>query len=107
MSCRRLVLGHWCWAYPAALGYRRPLLTAEWAETWSRARWSHVGRGPKVVLGFARDERQQGVSATCQGRAWNLVGGGPAPYQQRHSAATIRALLQGVDVLGIRDGFDA
>jgi ATP-dependent phosphofructokinase / diphosphate-dependent phosphofructokinase len=36
-----------------------------------------------------------------------LVGGGPAPgINSVISAATIRALLQGVDVLGIRDGFD-
>jgi 6-phosphofructokinase 1 len=35
-----------------------------------------------------------------------LVGGGPAPgINSVISAATIRALLQGVDVLGIRDGF--
>ena len=36
-----------------------------------------------------------------------LVGGGPAPgVNSVISAATIRALLQGVEVLGIRDGFD-
>jgi ATP-dependent phosphofructokinase / diphosphate-dependent phosphofructokinase len=36
-----------------------------------------------------------------------LVGGGPAPgINSVISAATIRALLQGVEVLGIRDGFD-
>jgi 6-phosphofructokinase 1 len=36
-----------------------------------------------------------------------LVGGGPAPgINSVVSAATIRALLQGVEVLGIRDGFD-
>jgi 6-phosphofructokinase 1 len=35
-----------------------------------------------------------------------LVGGGPAPgINSVISAATIRALLQGVDALGIRDGF--
>jgi 6-phosphofructokinase 1 len=35
-----------------------------------------------------------------------LVGGGPAPgINSVISAATIRALLQGVEVLGIRDGF--
>ena len=35
-----------------------------------------------------------------------LVGGGPAPgINSVISAATIRARLQGVDVLGIRDGF--
>jgi len=35
-----------------------------------------------------------------------LVGGGPAPgINSVISAATIRALIQGVDVLGIRDGF--
>ncbi|MBN2573676.1 MAG: 6-phosphofructokinase [Deltaproteobacteria bacterium] len=36
-----------------------------------------------------------------------LVGGGPAPgINSVISAATIRALLQNVEVLGIRDGFD-
>lgn len=36
-----------------------------------------------------------------------LVGGGPAPgVNSVISAATIRALLQGVEVIGIRDGFD-
>mgnify|MGYP000316902046 CR=1 FL=1 len=36
-----------------------------------------------------------------------LVGGGPAPgINSVISAATIRALLQGMEVLGIRDGFD-
>jgi 6-phosphofructokinase len=36
-----------------------------------------------------------------------LVGGGPAPgINSVISAATIRALLQGVEVLGVRDGFD-
>jgi 6-phosphofructokinase len=36
-----------------------------------------------------------------------LVGGGPAPgINSVISAATIRALLQGVEVIGIRDGFD-
>jgi 6-phosphofructokinase len=36
-----------------------------------------------------------------------LVGGGPAPgINSVISAATIRALLQGIEVLGIRDGFD-
>ncbi len=36
-----------------------------------------------------------------------LVGGGPAPgINSVISAATIRALLQGVEVLGLRDGFD-
>jgi ATP-dependent phosphofructokinase / diphosphate-dependent phosphofructokinase len=36
-----------------------------------------------------------------------LVGGGPAPgINSVISAATIRALLQGLEVLGIRDGFD-
>jgi len=36
-----------------------------------------------------------------------LVGGGPAPgINSVISAATIRSLLEGVDVLGIRDGFD-
>ncbi|HEY0711110.1 MAG TPA: 6-phosphofructokinase, partial [Polyangia bacterium] len=35
-----------------------------------------------------------------------LVGGGPAPgINSVISAATIRGLLQGVEVLGIRDGF--
>jgi ATP-dependent phosphofructokinase / diphosphate-dependent phosphofructokinase len=36
-----------------------------------------------------------------------LVGGGPAPgINSVISAATIRSQLEGVDVLGIRDGFD-
>ena len=36
-----------------------------------------------------------------------LVGGGPAPgINSVISAATIRAQLEGVDVLGIRDGFE-
>src|SRR3954453_23084812 len=36
-----------------------------------------------------------------------LVGGGPAPgINSVISAATIRALLQGLEVLGIRDGFE-
>ena len=36
-----------------------------------------------------------------------LVGGGPAPgINSVIGAATIRAALEGVDVLGIRDGFE-
>jgi len=36
-----------------------------------------------------------------------LVGGGPAPgINSVISAATIRAQLDGVDVVGIRDGFE-
>ena len=36
-----------------------------------------------------------------------LVGGGPAPgINSVIGAATIRACLEGVDVLGIRDGFE-
>ena len=36
-----------------------------------------------------------------------LVGGGPAPgINSVIAAATIRALLEGVDVVGIEDGFD-
>ena len=36
-----------------------------------------------------------------------LVGGGPAPgINSVISAATIRAQLEGVDVVGIRDGFE-
>ena len=37
-----------------------------------------------------------------------LVGGGPAPgINSVISAATIRALLEGVEVVGIRDGFES
>src|SRR5688572_9807775 len=37
-----------------------------------------------------------------------LVGGGPAPgINSVIGAATIRAALEGVDVLGIRDGFES
>ena len=36
-----------------------------------------------------------------------LVGGGPAPgINSVIASATIRALLEGVDVVGIRDGFE-
>ncbi|HEX6465478.1 MAG TPA: 6-phosphofructokinase, partial [Vicinamibacterales bacterium] len=36
-----------------------------------------------------------------------LVGGGPAPgINSVIAAATIRARLEGLDVLGIRDGFE-
>jgi len=36
-----------------------------------------------------------------------LVGGGPAPgINSVIGAATIRSVLQGVDVVGIRDGFE-
>src|SRR5438270_5780455 len=36
-----------------------------------------------------------------------LVGGGPAPgINSVIGAATIRAVLEGVEVIGIRDGFD-
>ena len=36
-----------------------------------------------------------------------LVGGGPAPgINSVIGAATIRALLQGVEVIGVRDGFE-
>src|SRR2546425_10892750 len=36
-----------------------------------------------------------------------LVGGGPAPgVHSVHGAPTIRARLEGVDVLGLRDGFE-
>ena len=36
-----------------------------------------------------------------------LVGGGPAPgINSVIAAATIRAALQGIDVIGVRDGFE-
>jgi len=44
---------------------------------------------------------------TPRGRLAILVGGGPAPgINSVISAATIRARLEGVDVIGIRDGFE-
>src|SRR5262249_41650243 len=47
------------------------------------------------------------VPAVTKEKLAILVGGGPAPgINSVISAATIRALLQGVEVLGIRDGFD-
>ena len=56
------------------------------------------------MLGFARSKELSYVSREKLGI---LVGGGPAPgINSVISAATIRALLQGVEVLGIRDGFD-
>jgi 6-phosphofructokinase len=56
------------------------------------------------MLGFARSKELFNVSREKLGI---LVGGGPAPgINSVISAATIRALLQGVEVLGIRDGFD-
>ena len=36
-----------------------------------------------------------------------LVGGGPAPgINSVIGAATIRSILEGIDVVGIQDGFD-
>ena len=44
---------------------------------------------------------------TARGRVGILVGGGPAPgINSVVSAATIRARLEGVEVIGIRDGFE-
>ena len=44
---------------------------------------------------------------TAQKRLGILVGGGPAPgINSVISAATIRGLLDGVEVLGVRDGFE-
>ena len=55
------------------------------------------------MLGFARKE----LFNVSREKLGILVGGGPAPgINSVISAATIRALLQGVEVLGIRDGFD-
>ena len=55
------------------------------------------------MLGFARKE----LFNVSREKLGILGGGGPAPgINSVISAATIRALLQGVDVLGIRDGFD-
>ena len=34
-----------------------------------------------------------------------LVGGGPARHQRRHSSATIKAINEGFEVLGVQDGF--
>jgi ATP-dependent phosphofructokinase / diphosphate-dependent phosphofructokinase len=48
-----------------------------------------------------------GAVVTQQKKLAILVGGGPAPgINSVISAATIRSQLEGVDVLGIRDGFD-
>src|SRR5580765_1419906 len=55
--------------------------------------WSIVDGGDDVV--------------THQKRLAILVGGGPAPgINSVISAATIRSLLEGVEVMGIRDGFE-
>ena len=42
-----------------------------------------------------------------QGKLAILVGGGPAPgINSVIGAATIRSVLEGVPILGIRDGFE-
>jgi 6-phosphofructokinase 1 len=54
----------------------------------------------------ARDSGRQGGVVAHQNRLAILVGGGPAPgINSVISAATIRSALEGIEVVGIRDGF--
>jgi 6-phosphofructokinase 1 len=63
-----------------------------------------------MEAGAGRDEvalRSQGDVMSHQKKLAILVGGGPAPgINSVISAATIRGVLEGVEVVGIRDGFE-
>ena len=67
-------------------------------------------RGPggvAILARFASFLRFEVCSVSHQKRLAILVGGGPAPgINSVIGAATIRGVLEGVEVLGIRDGFE-
>src|SRR2546422_3372761 len=55
----------------------------------------------------SKNERVRGAAVSHQKRLAILVGGGPAPgINSVIGAATIRGVLEGVEVLGVRDGFE-
>ena len=92
VTCRRV-------SRPRAHVHRNPhrvcRLSAATASIWRHAR--HVGR--------FRGRRD--VTVTHHKNVAILVGGGPAPgINSVIMAATIRAQLEGIDVIGIRDGFE-
>src|SRR5881628_29188 len=70
---------------------------------------AHRGRLP-AGLGIARGTamlRRQEVIRMTTNKLAIVVGGGPAPgINSVIGAATIRARLEGVEVLGIEDGFE-
>jgi len=54
-----------------------------------------------------KDERSRGRAVSQPGKLAILVGGGPAPgINSVIAAATIRAEVDGIEVVGIRDGFE-
>src|SRR3989449_761053 len=97
-------------AWPGAAGSRpaRTTRRCSSASTWSRARWC-IPRSPRHLV-----SRWPIPRPSCEGKAMTerktlaiLVGGGPAPgINSVIGAATIRARLEAVDVLGVRDGFE-
>src|SRR5215813_15346224 len=64
-----------------------------------------ASRGTAAHLGQARPVVEGGLVAPT-GKLAILVGGGPAPgINSVIGAATIRSVLEGVEVVGIKDGF--
>jgi 6-phosphofructokinase 1 len=75
----------------------------EWPE---RPRRRRAGRGATWSIRHA-ERRPEGNPVSHPKKLAILVGGGPAPgINSVISAATIRAALEGVEVVGIRDGFE-
>jgi ATP-dependent phosphofructokinase / diphosphate-dependent phosphofructokinase len=65
------------------------------------------GLGLALYFGGSAVPSFRGVPVSHQKRLAILVGGGPAPgINSVIGAATIRGVLEGVEVLGIRDGFE-
>src|SRR5918995_938893 len=63
--------------------------------------------GPRKRSGVERGEGPPRQNMDTHNKLAILCGGGPAPgLNSVIAAATIRARLQGVDVLGLRDGFE-
>src|SRR5213593_2846800 len=97
-------------AWPGAAGNRpaRTTRRCSSASMWSRGRWC-IPRSPRRSVCRRRIPRP-----SCEGKAMTerktlaiLVGGGPAPgINSVIGAAVIRARLEAVDVLGVRDGFE-
>src|SRR5213083_2281095 len=97
-------------AWPGAAGSKpaRTTRRCSSASTWSRGRWC-IPRSPRRSV-----YHQRIPGPSCEGKAMTerktlaiLVGGGPAPgINSVIGAATIRARLEAVDVLGVRDGFE-
>src|SRR5216110_417852 len=97
-------------AWPGAAGSRPARTTQRYssASTSSRGR-SCIPRSPRHS-----DSRRRIPRPTCEGKAMTerktlaiLVGGGPAPgINSVIWAATIRARLEEIHVVGLRDGFE-